>query len=183
MKRASNGDLSPAATLAVLLLILAASGCREKAKVPGEYVSRAKGFAVVFPPNWAVQEDKMGLDVIALAPLDGPADTFQENVTVSSAPMPTPLAAEQILEGNLGPMMKVISEFKPEDRGTVEINGVKAAWLSYSQLQGQFRLKVRLYAVPGRDRAYLIHCVAEELSAPSYADRFATIARGFRTVP
>jgi hypothetical protein len=184
-KKNDRGAPVPARRWAALaaLLLLGVAGCHQQARTPGEYRNPAKGFSIVFPPDWQVKENEMGLDVIALAPGDGPSDQFHENVTVSSAAMPSPLEAQQILAGNLEAMRKVITEFKPEDRGTVEINGVKAAWLSYRQLQGQFRLKVKLYALPGRDRAYLIHCVAEELSAPSYEDRFATIARSFRSIP
>lgn len=182
-RKIHRGGLGFALVLAVAFL--AEAGCREKAKTgaPGQYRNPAKGFSIVFPRDWQVKENEMGLDVIALAPGDGPSDKFQENVTVSSAAMAKPLDAEEILKGNLDAMMKVITEFKPEDRGTVEINGVTAAWLSYRQLQGQFRLKVKLYALPGKGRAYLIHCVAEEASAPSYEERFATIARSFREVP
>jgi hypothetical protein len=154
-----------------------------KSKTPGEYVSAAKGFGITYPADWEVRADQLGLDVIGLSPLTGPADQFRENVTVASTEVPAPLTGEQILEGNLPDMIKMITDFKPLDKGSEQINGIAAAWMTYTMLQGKMRLTVKLYAVPGPGRAHLIHCYAETASASTFQLTFDQIVRSFKVRP
>jgi hypothetical protein len=146
----------------------------------GEYINRAKGFKISFPEGWEVRESQMGLDVIALSPLSSSLDKFRDNVSVASTNMSAALTADQILDSNLLSMMRVITDFKPEERGAAQLNGRKAAWITYTMLQGQFRLKVKRYAVPGETRAYLIDCTAETTAAKDFQDQFEQIIQSFR---
>jgi hypothetical protein len=153
---------------------------REQGREPGKYVNKAQGFSIDFPPDWEVREGEMGLDVIALSPPEGPSDQFRENVSVASSPMSTPLSADAILDANIPNMIKVITDFKPAERSYVELGGIKAARLNYTQRQGLSRLAITLYAVPGKSRAYLLYCTAETSAAARFQERFDKIVKNFK---
>jgi len=165
----------------VLLVILSGSmfACPGRDD-PGGYTNKEKGFKIEFPAGWEVKEGEMGLDVIALSPLEGPSDQFRENVSVASSPMNAPLDADAILDSNIPAMIKLITEFKPGERNYFEIGGVKAARLDYTQRQGLARLYVVLYAVPGKARAYLLYCTSEVPAAPRFRERFEKIVSSFK---
>ncbi len=149
------------------------------AGAPGEYRNREKAFSVVFPETWELGEDQFGLDVVALSPLGDLADKFRDNVSIASSVMPTPLDSDAILDHNLPSMMNVITDFKVLDRGQQTIKGVDASWLTYTQTQGIFKLKVKLYALPGSERAYLIYCTAEATAFEQFEAPFQKIVGSF----
>ncbi len=163
---------------AALVVAMAVPAC--DAGAPGEYRNREKSFSVVFPPAWELGEDQFGLDVAALSPLEGPGDKYRDNVSIASSVMPTPLDADAILDHNLPSMMNVITDFKVLDRGQRTINGIDACWVDYKQTQGIFKLKVRLYALPGAGHAYLIYCIAEADAAERFEQQFQEIVGSFQ---
>jgi len=148
--------------------LFALFSCQEE---PGRYSRPEKGFSVTFPRGWEIKEDVYGLDVIALSPLSGPQDGFRENVSVSSSRMEKPLEPDQILEANLPSMTNLITDFKITDRGSQAFEGLQTTWIRYNQRQGKFRLAVRLWAVAGRSRAYLVHCTAERGQIELFEDQ------------
>jgi hypothetical protein len=79
-------------------------------------------------------------------------------------------------------MMKMITDFKPSDRGYADIGGKRAAKLTYTQRQGQFRLSVTLYALAGGDRAYLIHCTSETSVVSRFRGKFDKIVSSFKVL-
>ena len=131
---------------------------------------------------WELRENLLGLDVAGLMPADGPEDLFRENVTVASSPMPSPLSAEAILDGNIPAMIKAIPNFQPGERGRADLSGTPAAWLRYTQTQDEFKLTVVLYAVAGKKHAYLIHCTSETAAWESFRQRCEEVVNSFKVI-
>ena len=154
--------------------------CPDEGKEPGEYVNKKGGFAISFPQGWELHENAMQLDAAALAPLESVNDRFRENVTVASSPLDTAMDAEAVLESQMPTMLKLITDFKVEERGEATIGGQKAVWLTYTQLQGKDRLKTTMYAAAGKEKAWLIHCTAEISAYDKYRDTFETTVQSFR---
>ncbi len=167
-----------ALTALITFLILCAPACTERE--PGFYERADKGFSIKFPPEWGVKEDAYGLDVVGLSPLRSAEDKFRENVSVASAKMEKPLDAQGVLEANLPSMLEMITDFKIIERGEAELGGKEAAWIEYTQRQGRRRLLVRLYAVPGKETAYLIYCTAERDTMKFFEPEFRKIAESFK---
>lgn len=181
MRQSDNVRVALKLFCMLLLLVpvgLSLAACDEKPR--GHYASKEKQFSIDYPDNWEIKENELGLAVIGLSPNETGLDDFRENVSVAASVMEKPLTADQVLDANLKPMMDIVSDFKPQKRGTVELNGVEAAWLTYTQKQGKYRLAVKLYAVPGKDYAYLIHCTAETTKVKHYYKLFDQIVKSFK---
>lgn len=171
--------------VAIVCLVIAVvtSGCSSSPqRVGANYRNPDRGFAVSFPMSWELRENQLGLDVAGLAPADGPGDLFRENVTVASSPMPSPLSAEAILDGNIPAMIKAIPDFQPGERGQADLSGTPAAWLQYTQTQDELKLTVILYAAAGKKHAYLLHCTSETGAWEQFRPRCQEVVNSFKVI-
>lgn len=168
------------ASLFLLICLLAVGGWSCHGKKSSHYVNREQGFAITFPEGWEVREKEMGFAAIAFSPLTAANDDFRENVAVAVSAMPKTLDADGILDANLPAMMKMITDFKPETRGYLQIGEVKAAFLRYTMRQGKFRLTATIFALPGKTHAYLIYCTGETDYVEQFKDDFAKAVTSFK---
>lgn len=172
-----NKILPYVSSSAVLLAIFIAFSCHGKKS--NRYVNREQGFAITFPEGWEVKENELGLAVIGFSPLTAANDDFRENVSVAASRMPKPLDADGILDANLPSMMQMITDFKPDQRGYLELPAGKAAFLRYTHRQGRYHLTSTIFALPGKRYAYLIYCTGETDAVDQFKDSFTQIVTSF----
>jgi hypothetical protein len=166
--------------ITICFLAIAISSCPSPEQ--GRYQNREGKFSIVFPKGWEVRERQLGLDAIGFEPLSSGLDKFRENVAVASSAMTKPMDGEGLLDANLPAMIQMITDFKPEDRGHLEIQGRDAAYLRYSQRQGEFKLTSLLYAVPGKTRAYLVYCTGESENFPKFQPECEKVVKTFKAL-
>jgi len=179
MKKISTVAFMLPATLALVLCVgCPGGGSGEK----GFYRDRKAGFSLSFPEDWSIIEGEMGYHVTGLSPLQGPSDDFRENVSVASSDMERPLDGGAIIDSVIPGMIKMITDFEVEERGTLAVGGREAAWIRYNHRQGQFRLVSTVYGIAGEKRAFLVYCTGRRDQADRFEEVFRQVVESFRVL-
>lgn len=147
------------------------------------YSNKEKGFAITFPSNWEQKEGALGLDVIALSPVENANDPFRENVSVLSGELDPAINLETFFSENVKNLGLDLKEFKSIDSGEKTINGRKMKWIHYQHAIGNTKLEVLQYFLVANNHWYIITSSAEESSFPKYQKDFETVIQSFKLNP
>lgn len=144
-------------------------------KEPGQaglYMDRLKKFTVQFPENWEVRPGMAGMDVVGISPLEGPNDTFRENVNVASQVLQSPIKMEEFYAQGKKALSEQLPNFKEIGVGDITVNGLPVHWIEFSQTSNNLQANIKQFYILSKDgnRAFII----TGASAPEKFDTFKT---------
>ncbi len=167
-------------TLIVVSCLLLGCG-DEAAQITQERPRHSAGFALSIPPEWTTQENQLGLALIAVAPLDDPADTFAENVNVNMLDNPTGLSLEDFhtQQFDATALRSVLNDFEPGEVSTATIGSLPAKRATYRHRMGETHIRALTYTIVTDSRAYVLTCSATTDRFDAYLPTFDWICSSF----
>jgi hypothetical protein len=167
--------------VAALAVFAASCGKPASAQEPGRYYAGFwDGFSIKFPEDWEVKEDFMDTQVIALSPVKGGKDIYQENVAVVYEFVPPGVSEEEYLNLSLQQMHQMLQGLKVDKQGEMTIADRPAHWVTFSHEYMGVGMKGIGYIVVKGSRAYVIVCSATTKTFGRYRKTFDEVAESFR---
>ena len=167
-----------AVLLAATFLAVAGASCKKSE--PGRYVNREKGFSIVVPAEWDIEEKKMNTDMIAVSPGESAEDTFRENFNVLVESLPKEMTLDEYYMKGMPLFKEFAREFIQHAGGFEEIDGEKFRYDIVSHKMGPLRIKVLQYLYVKGKKGYLITFSAADDKFGNYEPMFKEVAKGFR---
>ncbi|MFA6915956.1 MAG: hypothetical protein WC222_06130 [Parachlamydiales bacterium] len=154
-------------------------------KEPGQaglYMDRLKKFTVQFPETWEVKPGMAGMDVVGISPLEGPNDTFRENVNVASQILQAPIKMEDFYTQGKKALSEQLPAFKELGVGDSNVNGLQVHWIEFSQASNNVQANIKQYYILSKDgsRAYIITGAAPPEKFDSFKATMDKIVQSFK---
>lgn len=154
-------------------------------KEPGQaglYMDRLKKFTVQFPETWEVKPGMAGMDVVGISPLEGPNDTFRENVNVASQVLQTPIKMEDFYTQGKKALSEQLPAFKELAVGDTNVNGLNVHWIEFSQASNNIQANIKQYYILSKDgsRAYIITGAAPPEKFDGFKATMEKIVQSFK---
>jgi hypothetical protein len=162
--------------LAVVAAVLPTVGSDVEAAEPATKSYEAQGVRIEIPASWEIVKEETTV-FTAREPVQGPTDTFHENVRLNTVEVPAGLTLERILEAQ---EKDARSTFEVLGSGRLPGGKHEMAWLAIAPKTteaGERRdVKIDYYFVEGR-RSYALHCITPQAEYEKYRPLFEQIAR------
>ena len=152
----------------------------QAASAPAKFVDKLNGFSIELPAGWEQQKDQMGSAIMAISPMDGPKDTFRENINVVVEVLKEKLTTKDYFNASQEVIKKVFTDFKSEKSGQTKIDGHDFMWTIFSHRLGTVRARVLQYVVVNKDKAYVITCSSEPDKFNQYMPKFEASIKTFK---
>lgn len=166
--------------LTLLLAALTMYGCGSGPREPGRYYADNDDYSIKFPDGWSIEIDEDGAVVSAVSPWEGDEDMSFECVNVVVENMPFKVDLEEYFNAINKSARADLPYFELESTGDASICNIPAKKAVFTYVDEGDVVKTLGYCVIKGNKAYLITCMADEYSFPSYAGEFETSAQSFR---
>ena len=147
---------------------------------PTKFVDKLNGFSIDLPVGWEQQKDQMGSAIMAISPMDGPKDSFRENINVVVESLKEKLTTKDYFQASQDVIKKVFTDFKSEKSGQTKIDGHDFMWTIFSHRLGTVRARVLQYVAVNKDKAYVITCSSEPDKFNQYMPKFEGSIKTFK---
>ncbi len=146
---------------------------------PAETTER---FTIRFPSSWQVSRNRMGMALIATAPLDGPDDVFSENVNINEIANPRGLDVQAFYKQQfrVDVAREKLTNFQLVSESEAMVGGRPARRTVYRHQAGQFQLTALVYTVVTNSHGYVITCSVENDWFNDYREIFEQAIATFR---
>ena len=120
-------------------------------------------FVIMFPADWQIARDQMGMAMIASAPLDDADDAFAENANVNEIANPRGLGVQAFYDQQfqLDVARTKLNNFTLISEADAMIGGRPAKRTVYSHTAGRFDLTALVYTITTETHGYVITCSIE----------------------
>jgi|GEM_PF-3245493 len=180
VRRRPNSPLRLARSLGPSLVVIAAilpgGLCELQGAEPATKSYEAQGVRIEIPASWEVVKEETTV-FSAREPIQGPTDTFHENVRLNTVEIPAGLTLERILEAQEDDAR---TSFDILGNGRLPGGKHEIAWLAIvpkTTEAGETRdVKIDYYFIEGR-RSYALHCLSPQAEFETYRPQFEQIAR------
>lgn len=153
-------------------------GCKKREE--GRYYNREKGFSIMVPSGWDIEEKKMRTDLIAVSPAEGPEDSFRENFNVLVEELQTDMTSDEYYQKGIPLFKQFATDFAQHGSGTERIDGVEFRYDIISHRMGPLKIKVLQFLTVKKKKGYLITFSSADEKFDVYESMFKEIAKGFR---
>lgn len=145
----------------------------------GEPADAEKTFSIQFPDGWTTKEHYLDTVLMGNSPLDGPDDTFSENVNVVVRKF-----SREMTEGDIEGCHEAIAanatEFDLIEKGDVVVDGEKGQWhITSFSMEGKRIRNMQYFVTKGR-LLFVITCTATPETFESHKSAFESIVKTFR---
>ena len=168
----------------VLLILFSAAiflnNCGSGPKEPGRYYADDDDYSIKFPEGWAIEIDEDGTAVSAVSPLEDDYDVTFELVNVVVDDMLFKVDLEEYFNAINRSARTDLPYFELELAEDTTICGVPAKKAVFTYVDEGDVVRTLGYCVVKGSKAYMITCMAEEYSFPTYAAEFETSVQSFR---
>lgn len=166
--------------LGLLVAALILSGCGSGPREPGRYYADDEDYSIKFPEGWTIEIGEDGAAVSAISPLEDEYDVTFELVNVVVDDMIFEVDLEEYFNAVNRSARTDLPYFELELAEDATICGVPAKKAIFTFVDEGEVVKTMGYMVIKGSKAYMITCMAEEYSFPSYAAEFETSVQSFR---
>lgn len=149
------------------------------------YHEKSGQFSLPFPATWTTQENSViqgyKIPFIALRPLSGANETFQDNLNVTLEPIPASMKTGDYLVANLKAISQGLKGFKMLKMGSLKGGYPDAQYMVYTHQSAPAPVnpKVVSYFYTKDSVGYVLTCSATRESFEKYSGLFEQVAKGF----
>ena len=126
-----------------------------------QYDSPAYGVGILYPGTWEKLENFQGTVAAFRAPLEGPQDTFRENVNIMGGNLPSqPMDLDSYIKMNLEELQKSFGNFALTSSKKDTIDGNDAMRIEFTGNAGDgMQIKwLQVYAIKGSNAYIFTYC-------------------------
>lgn len=171
--------VSAGTLLSLVFGVLILATCGSAPKEPGRYYADDDDYSIRFPEGWAIEVDEEG-DVSAISPLEDEYDVSFELVNVIVDDMLFKVDLDEYFNAINRSARTDLPYFDLELAEDTTICNVPAKKAVFTYVDEGDVVRTLGYCVIKGSKAYMITCMAEEYSFPTYAAEFETSVQSFR---
>jgi hypothetical protein len=168
------------AALTLLVIVLTCCTCGSGSSEPGRYYADDLDFSIRFPAGWEVCLGEDGYLISAVSPLDGEDDMLFESISVGVEDMLVKVDLDEYFNAVNRASRSELAWFEIEETTDVQLANCPAKRAVFTYVDQGETVRTLGYCLVKGSKAYLITCISDEYSYPSYAAEFATTAESFR---
>lgn len=153
----------------------------EPSKTTGyeRYYSRDYRFSISFPSDWELAVDADPSSLGGISPLEGPQDSFRENVLVGSFDLGSKMTLLEYFNGNLDYLKQKITDLNVISTENIKLDGNDAISVTYtSTIEGRHYKTMQVFLIKDT-RGYIITTMGDANSYDKYTTKFAEIVKSF----
>ncbi len=139
----------------------------------GFFAFAAADVKVDLPEGWTFTETIPGIELAASSPPDG--DAVEENIAITSEPVPFTVSLEKYLDASLDAIRKEIPEFTETARGETMIGGHEGVWVVIRHHAHGLHIEQKIYLTIFSGHGYAIACTATTHTMNRYEADFDSI--------
>ena len=148
------------------------------AQAMAPYTDGAAGYTIFYPATW--ERRMVNSVMVSLAPQEGPADTFRENVNVVMENLPAPMTPQQYAMAALNHLQRNMQGYQLMEQGPTTLNGRPGYYIVYRHVMMGRQIQVLAFLTTLGNRAYVITCSADPSQFARYRPFFTQIANTIR---
>lgn len=167
-------------TIAVAVLFALASSCSDNApKTIQGSKFQGKGYTIRNVYGWEEKTGFMGSDRMWLSPVEGPADSFRENVNVTLEEIPPGITAEKYAEVSAENFKQQMDTKGDVAYTKTKVDDLDAYVAHITHRMGGVNMVLDSYVIVDGQHAYVISCTAAEEAYDRYQPKFKEMVNTF----
>ena len=149
------------------------------------YHAKSGEFSLPVPSAWSIQEDSViegyKIPLIALRPSAGAKDLFQDNLNVTTEPIPASMSTGGYMDANIKVMSKALNGMKVVKTGDLKGGFTGSKYLIYTHQTAQVkdRLKVISFFFTNNSKGYVVTCTSTINSFTKFYPLYSKVGMGF----